>query len=375
MILLAALLAQAAGAAAAAPPDVVVPARPLAELRADWEACLAGRCTPQEEMRRALNYAEAQVVGGDYPGGWQTLRTAKHRNLRYAEALPVQVATVVKASARLAGLNGQPLGSRVGMIDGVDSLKKGLDSDDARVLEARLDIADAFVPEGRIDAALNQYRRVEQAAREAGLPAVVALTQYRYAVLLTGLGVADGGHMYLPDARRALARIVASPDPAMAPYRDSARLVQLNLVPAPKRLAAVDAMLPTLTPVPPDQPVLAYAPAVDLRWLVADQPPPGEVQQWADVAFRIKPDGRVVDVAATARSPHLPQPWLDAAARTIGERRYLPLQLPADDPGVRHVARATFVFDVASATGTKLAASSDLPRVDIVDMGEPIARR
>ena len=357
--------------------DVVVTARPIGELRIDWEACLAGRCTPQHEMRRALVYAEAQVMAGDYRGGWATLRTAKGRNWRYAETLPVPVARVVKASARLAGLNGQPLASRVGMIDGVDALKKGLESEDARVLVARLDIADAFIPEQRVDAALDQYRRVEKDARDAKLPAVAAMARYRYAMLLTGLATTESGRdrdgtYYGTDARRELARIAASDDPAMAEYRDSARLVALNFLPERKRLAAVDAVLPTLAPRPADSLVLAYAPAIDLRRVVVGQSSAGEAQQWADIAFRIAPNGRVTDVVPIKRSSHLAQGWLDRVTKAIGERRYVPLQLPPDDPGVRHAARVTFVLDETSATGSRLAQRNAQARVDIVDLGELI---
>ncbi len=377
MSLLLALLMQAAPAAPSTTADIVVTARPIKELRADWQACLAGHCMPTQEIARALALAEAQVREGDYPGGWATLRKAKNRNLRYAETLPVPVARVVRASARLAGLNGQPVVSRVGMIDAVDALKKGLDNEDARVLVARIDIADAFVDEQRIDAALDQYLRVEKTARAAALPAVAAMARYRYAMLLTGLSTSSSGGrgLYLADARRELARIAASDDPAMAEYRDTARLVALNLLPEKKRQAAVDDLMPALTPRAADSLVLAYAPAVDLSRKVVAPPPPGEAQQWADIAFRIAPTGRVTDVAPIARSPHLADGWLDAATKALGERRYVPLALPPGDPGVRHAARVTFVSDEAVKTGSRMAVASDQARVDIVDLGELVAPR
>lgn len=349
--------------------EVVVRARPLGDLEADWRACLSSGCAPREEIARALALIEAEVRAGDYRGGWGTARTAKRRNLRYADTLPVPVAQVVRAAARLADLNGEPEAARVGMIDTADTLRKGLNSTDERVLLARLDIGDAFVSESQVEFALNQYSRVARAAQKLGKGAIAAEARFRGAALMTWLS--DGQPAYRADARTALKALAESDDPAILPYRDLARLLAINLLPSRKQAAAVDALLPGLTPTTPGQPVLAWAPRVDFRRM-APSMSASDYQQWADLGFRIGRDGRVVDVSPLRHSSHLDATWLAAVVQTFSQRRYVPVALAADSPGSSRVARITFVADSGSQTGSGLVTRASSPRIDIVDLG-PIA--
>lgn len=359
--------------------EVIVTARPLSALRADWEQCLRAGCPPRVEMDRAMAYAEGQLISGEYRGSWRTLRITKQRNMRYAETLPLDVARIARASSRMANLNGEPVMSRVNAFETVGALRRGLLSSDARILMAKLDIGDAYIPDGKVDFALAKYASIAKEAMRAKKPAVVADATFRRAVLFTALTAFQP--MYRSSARKAINQLIASADPAFASYRDPARLVAINLMPARQQKGALETMVASLTPRAPDDLLLAYAPPLDPSKLVVESPDRNAAQQWADIRYEITADGRVRNPTTVRASPDFPGFLSKAAATSLMERRYAPLTLPAGSTDVVHYARYTFVFDpVASGTRedgsiSRVPKSDNTPRVDVFDLGTELVRR
>lgn len=377
LALVAILAAQAAGPPIDEPSvdgEVVVVARPLKDLASDWQACIDRGCPPKVEMDRAMAYAEAQLSAGDYGGSWRTLRTTKQRNMKHAEGLPLDVARIARATSRMADLNGEPPVARYNATETVAALRAGLTSADGRILLAKLDIGDAYVPERKFDFALAQYARVSREAKQKGLMPLVAEAEYRRAALLVGLSQDEP--KYRSSARRALDGIITSGEPAMQGYRDMARLTAINLLPEKKQQAAMLAVIPTLAPTSADKLLLVWAPPIDFEKLVVTPPARNAPQQWLDVRYRIAADGSVHDVAPARQAPHLDPVLRDAAVQSLGERRYARVAIAADDTGPVRYARYTFVLDTAPAkVGFRIPGKAKRPRADVFDLGTQLARR
>jgi hypothetical protein len=349
---------------------VITAQRPEASAAA-LAACLARHCSPKEDIAASLTHAEDQFVAGDYKGSRTTLLAARHRNSKYAAELPVEVSDLHRANARLASVSGLIDPARIGSIDAVDALKKGLSGDDVRVFAQRLEVGDAMAKEGRLDGALLHYRWVATKARRAHLPAVEGMALFRSAVLLSA--VASVAPRARPDAQRAIERIENNPDPAFAPYRNGVRLMRVRLANAKDKDIALQKAIAQMEPEDSDQPTLAYAPAIDMQDAVYGAAVGDDTPQWADVSFWIAPDGTVKDIDTVRQSDHLNGQWLEVATRALRQRRYLPLKGAADAPGVMRVERYLFVSDKQSPTGSRMTFRANKRRVDIVDL-TPVAK-
>lgn len=376
-MLLALLLAQAAQAPAATPPaqeggTVVVVGRRLQDTEKALADCLARRCPPKEDIDRSLAHAEAQLIAGDYRGSRRTLLAARGRNKRYAATLPVDVADLHRANARLAYLNGMLDSGRIGIFDIVDSLKAGLARDDERIMAARLEVGDAFAKAGRFEAALSHYAWVRRLARDGQMPLAEGMALFRRAALLSTMASVERG--YESSAKKAVAEVMRSRDPVWAPFRNGLRAVPAVLVREKDRTAALATAIGSMEPQPADRPQLLYAPPIDLSG-VGFGAAPGDDTQWADVGFRIARDGTVEDVRVTRRSERLQDSWLAAATRALHGRRYAPLALPPGEPGAARLERYSFVSDLVGDVG-RIKVRSSTRRVEVLDLtAEPLRPR
>lgn len=361
--------AQAAPAQTGPGRDVVVTARPLASYRADVEACIARHCPPKQEIAASLAYAQAQLLAGDYAGSRSTLLKARGRNARFAAELPVDVSDLHHANARLADLNGRPETARIGMFDVVSALEAGLPDDDSRVMAARLIVGDEFAKAGRLYGALSHYRWVEKLSRQANIPLVVGMAKFRSAALLATIASVDPGFQIR--ARRAADDILRASDPDWAVFRNGMRLVPVYLARRDKQPALLDAAIASLEPQTAEAVQLVYRPQIDLA-KVGEEAARGDADtQWADVGFRIAPDGRVADVAVLRRSERLPDRWLAPALESLRGRRYAPLRLPPGSPGLTRMERYSVVSDLVAIKGTLMPVRASVRRVDIMDLSEP----
>lgn len=351
---------------------IVVVGRRLADTERALAACIARQCPPKEEIDASLAHAENQFLAGDYPASRRTLLAARKRNAKYAKDLPIDVSDLLRANSRLAILNGMPTAGRINTIDTLDVLKGGLPADDPRVLMQRLSVGDVFAKQGRFEASRDIYGTVEKQAHKAGLPMVEGLAMLRTAVQYTALAAVDA--RYKDSAKAAIARIRATTDPALAPFRDSMPTLERNVALGGKVHDAEKAMLaktPSAERV--NRAILVYAPPIKL----ADQSRSNsttvfvggdDTPQWIDVAFWIAPDGSVRDIDVARQSDNAKGQWIELVKKALAGRLYRPLALGANDPGLRRIERYSLFYDRAFATGSRVSTRSPLPNIEVTDL-------
>lgn len=381
MPLLAIALLQAV-AAAAPPPDpapnlagdktIVVVAPRTSNTAKALADCIARACSPKDEIDASLAHAESQFLAGDYVASRRTLSKARKRNGGYAKALPVDVSDLVRASGRLASLNGQVDTARIMSIDTLDILKDGFGAKDERVLMQRLLVGDAMVRDLRFDAARGIFNRVAREAAATGQKTVEGHALLRIAAVYAALASVERG--YAPRARSAIARITRTDDPALAPFREVAATLEQRFASGPEALAAAKAEVASLPQrTRSTVATLVYAPPIDLPkarqnqstivTLTGDNEP-----QWIDVAFRIDAEGLVRDVDVVRQSDNAGGKWLDLVEQSITGRVYRPLALAQGAPGLARVERYSLVYDVASGKDTRMRIRSNRPRIEVTDL-------
>ncbi|WP_150131769.1 MULTISPECIES: hypothetical protein [Sphingomonas] len=355
------------------PPSIVVTGERLSTLRDELAACIARQCPPPEEIKRSLALAETQFIAGDYAKSRGTLLKARGRNARHAAQFPTDVADLHRATALLSNVNGFPDPARIGAIDAVDALKKGLPDNDPRIFMERLHVGEAFAREGRLIGALDHYDWVAKGAKSAGLPDIEGQAMLRSAVLLAAVGSMI--KRFEPAARRAADAILARPEPAFLPYRNGVRVLRAQLAPKREREAAVRTAMRQIEPDPNAKgPLLIYGPPIDMQdavfGTVANDTP-----LWADVAFHIAPDGRVTDVETLRSAEQVDERWVEIATRGLRDRRYAPSTIPAG--GLARVERYSFVADFVPFGRSRDSLRSRIPvrssqrRVEVIDISLP----
>lgn len=374
MMTVALMLALVVQTAAPAPDQekaIVVTGRRLADTERALKDCLARRCPPKEDIAATLAHAEAQFMAGAYPEARQTLGASRGRNARHARDLPVDVANLTRAYAKLTSIDGRADLSRTIDIDTIDALKSGLSANDPRVLMQRLNNGDHYAKLGRMQAAVEVYDTVARQARAASLPLVEGHAMLRAAVLYGAL--AGVVHSYRSDSRKRIARIERTTAPELAPFRNAAALLKAQLAAYDGDKTAIDKAVATMNATPASAPVLLSAPPIDMVEELADAPLSQRTggsyrPQWVDVSFWIAPDGSVRDIQQIRESETLSGDWPVRAKRALAKRRYAPLALDPTSPGVLRVERYLQVSDVAPVTGSRIAQRSSSKRIEIVDL-------
>lgn len=350
---------------------VVVTSKRIEDTERDLKACLARKCPPKEDMAASLAHAENQFLIGDYGSARDTLSASRGRNARFAETYPVEVADVTRAHARLTSLDGQPEWARAITISALDALKKGLPRDDARVLLQRLENGTQYARAGRIIAADDVYQTVEKQALAAGLPEVRGYAMLRSAILYGALS--QRYPQYRGAADKRIKRIETTTEPALAPFRDAAARLKIQLAGDRGDTAAVEAALAKVPPQTSRKPLLIYGPPIE--------PDPREVagvpqtesniisrdSGWVDVGYTITGQGRVEDVEILRKSDDMKGDWFERAKKALVGRRYAAIALEAGDPGLYRVERFSFVRDMVMDTKSRVALRS-AGRVETVDL-------
>ncbi|KQN15718.1 hypothetical protein QP178_09060 [Sphingomonas aurantiaca] len=378
VLLQAAVSSQAAAPAPVAPAHsadgegktIVVVGRRVEDSARALAACIARQCPPKEEIDASLAYAEDQFLAGDYPEAQRTLAKARGRNMRYKRELPVEVGDLLRASGRMLAVNGQRDAARITAIDSLDALKSGLPSTDRRIFIQRLAVGDAFAKEGRFIAARDVYNKVANQAAAAGDVRVKGYALFRIAGLYTS--IAPLVPAYRQTAFDSLRRIDETTEPDLAPFRDAAKFLRCRL-----QGTGVNAGRDCIAATNTDRvskAELIYAPPIDLNNWRQENPSTvarlhGEATpQWADVAFRVAPDGTVRDIDTVRTSTNVDAGWMKLVTDALGERRYRPLQRAPSDEGLRRIERYSIVYDVVSMKGTRIRARSSVPHIEILDL-------
>lgn len=373
--------------------DVVVTGQRLSETERALKACIARKCPVEEDIAATLRHAENLFVAGRYQQARNTLYAGRDRTRRFAKTYPVAVSTVTRAIATVSAHLGEPEPYQLSTIDTLDVLKAGLSRDDARVLAARIEVADMYGRLGRFEVADETYLSVANRARELDLVHVQGKAELRRASLYSGYA-ANEPSSYASGESEAIARILANPDPRYRVFVQAARVLQ-----ARARLRAGDSK--PLDSVLADlrregatkRPVLVYAPPINLirdsargAYLRANQdsgigtsaPVLNEYarlplrlydDQWVDVSFYVAPDGHVTDVGILRGSTKLESDdWVKPILGSIALRRYLPLDRDATDPGVLRVERYTLTSLTEVRTGSHIPQRSPEPRIETLDL-------
>jgi len=401
-----ALIAIVAAAPAVAAPDdkpastVVVTGVRLRDSERALKECVARKCPVEEDVAATLAHAENLFVAGRYGEARNTLLAGRGRTRRFAKDYPVAVSKVTRAIATVSAHLGEPESYQLSTIDTLDVLKAGLPRDDARVLEARVEVASMFARLGRVEAAEQTFRAVAARARELDLIRIQGFAELRMAVLYEQLAEGDPG-IYEKAARDAVAAIVNNPDPRYAVFVKAARVLEARKLARKGDAKAFDAVLADVRSIgATDQPVLVYAPPIEqLREAIrgayqginnsgpeqsdrftagAGVPSLTEYSrlplqlfddQWVDVGFYVTPDGRTADIGILRTSPKIEtESWVKPIFKSIALRRYLPLNRDPSDPGILRVERYTLTSLMEERIGTRIRQRSPEPRLEVLDL-------
>lgn len=393
-ILAAASLATSSGAAVAqdrpaAPPaahdaqpsDVVVTGVRLKDSAAALRDCLARRCPPKEDIAATLAHAENEFVAGDYHAARQALTASVGRNRRYGKQYPIEVSDLLRANSRIAASLGEGGDFLFSAIEVVRILKAGLPPDDYRVLGARIEQADAYAKSRQVETALNIYDDVIARAHKLNLPWVEGFARLRQAGMLWALTDA-GVTQYTADMNRALDSLIAEKDPRLAPYALGARLLKARFAAKHGDATAIDRMMADYRRLAgaSNRPVLLYSPAIAQNPAhamrlegggenLSQMPVDNFDNQWVDISFWIAPDGHVTDAGVLRQSDKLSGYWVKPIVTSIAGRRYAPLAMDRNDPGLLRVERYTFTARwTTDVTGTHLRQREPVPQIEMVDL-------
>ena len=359
--------------------EVVVTARPLSATADALARCLARSCPPDQDIDATLAHAENLFVAGEYKDARTAMLASIRRNGRHAKAHPVAVADLHRANARVAAHLGEPDAPRQGMTASLLALKSSLSPTDYRVLAQRVELADSLLRGGRLSSALRSYREIGRDAARAGQPRVEGYARMRLAVIYAAL-VDAGSVEYRSSARAAVAWFDGTTGPDLEPFRIAARLLTARSAIDKGDLSAIDRlaarpaaeggrpMLLFQPPVMPRAPGRAYNSGMS----AGGQAMIDVDDQWADVSFRITPEGRVADVAVLRESVGLQRSWLDPYLAAIAGRRYTATADPSA-PVLSRVERYTRTALWGALKGTRIRVRTDERRVVVLDLTDDVA--
>lgn len=360
-------------------PDIVVTGMSLKDAKAALAACIAQRCPPDKDIDATLAVAETQFVAGDYKDARQTMLKSIGRNKRFASAYPVPVSDLLRANSRVAAHLGEQNDYFSGALDVVSALKAGLPDDDRRLLGARIELADAFAKTGRLNDAIELYQKVARRAHALKQPRFEGFALLRIAtVYAAASNLRDDA--YYSAAIGAIDALMVNPDPALAQFAQSAKLLKMKLAVRRGDTGAVERLIAEYRGTSSATPVLLYAPKIELtdRGLQPNDPvrnpsdplnrsPLDTVDdQWVDISFEVQPDGKVGELEVLRKSDKLSGDWVKPILTAISGRRYAPLA--ANSGAAFRVERYTFTAAWTTETGTRIRMRAPVPRIEMVDL-------
>ncbi len=364
---------ESASGSAALPRDLVVIGRRASNSERVLAACIERSCPPDQEIEATLLHAEDLFLAGEYQRARSVLLKGRRRNNRFGERFPLALADLNRANARLASLNGLTDSARIGTVDTLTILRRGFGKQDTRVLVQRLEVGDLFARQGRERAATDVYAAVEKQARDAGLRWIEGLAMFRTAALYGA--IASVQPSYRSSARRAAARISATSDADMEPFRQGVLLMQAKLAALDGKDGDMERIIAALKATPATQPMLVDAPPIDypplgIRDLArANKLHGGDVRPcWIDVGFWVAQNGTVRQPSVLRRSCHAEDDWIEPVLTALRGRRYAPLAIPADHPGVARIERFSLIHDRQREKGSRVPSRTAAGRIERVDL-------
>ena len=356
------------------------------------DQCRQGRCTPLRDAQASIAWAEAQFRDGKYVAAKAVLRGAAERNKRHAATDPKPVSAIYEAYATVAWQEGDQDVYRDATAARVRTLRDNLPADDVYVRGAALALGDMWL---RVRQPLEAQRAYEQAERDAvasGHGDVALRARLARAGVRRLFGDRAGAAALLASAdtlpgagepsRRATIRATASRLAAGATARGGSG----------DDAAGVDRVAAEVGQAGMAQPVLVWAPPYPLDasdgargvgrsatgglggLVVADGPRGSDLDgiRWADIAFRILPDGRTADVEVLRGSTD--RGWTAPYLTQIVGRRYATRPAGTDDPAAARVERFTLRANYAVPIGSLIRRRAGPGKLEILDLSDGVAR-
>ena len=300
--------------------------------------CAERPCSTQEDVRRSIAHAEALFARGKYSEARAVLSDALSRQRGNARAFPRLVAALYEASATVNLHLGDMGRYRTAIIAQGRTLRENLPEDDPQVLLTKVELGEFWLKQRQSSEARRQFESAAQSYARRGEARLSALCYLRVVARDIGLGSFSA-------AEKRLEIIARSPEAAHPSVRLVSAVMVARLAAGRGRDVDVDALVATLRAEPSATPVLVRSGKLPFE---AEEPSPmvlGEQMpdtgrtspQWADVAFMIGHDGRVSDVEVLRGSRHAS--WVEPYTAEIADRRYVPPNLPAGQPGIYRIER------------------------------------
>ena len=368
--------------------DIVVTGQSLRQTETALQECVARRCPVDQDVAATLRHAENQFVAGKYKDARTTLLASVRRNKKADKQYPVLVASLYRANGRVAAHLGEGESYRLSTISSLDALRSGLPDNDPRVIAQRVEIGDMFANIGRIDAAIGVYNQVVRDAHAANLPGIEGPARLRIANIK--VQAAQGSTLASNAAREAIAELdllSQESNTALAPYRFVAKLLKARLYARHGDSGPFDTLIAELRTRPAlSSPVLLDAKPINLddrtqvrksldqntlltQSMTASIPTGDFEDQWIDVSFLIKADGTVSDADVVRQSKETVGPWSSAVLSSINSRRYAPVSLAPNEPGLLRVERYTYTATIQDvSTESRMRTRGTTPRIEMMDL-------
>lgn len=362
---------------------IVVTGKRLSETHDALSACIARACPVQEEVRATLAHAENEFVAGDYRAARRTLRAGLSRNRRHAAREPGAVADLQRANARTAQHLGFDDSYRLGLISSMETLSRAFGREDRRTLVARVEVGDSLVAVGKYGAARDMYDSVADRATRAGDARLHGFALLRRASLDTQLAMDERRIANSRAEPESLTELLALTAPDQRIFVDAGQILRARLAAGSGNDDYVDTIIACVRTTNADTPILIHSPAIDLNQQraamalkgssVIPQPSPQPARlamegNWADFGFWVLPDGTVSEADVLRTGSSLEGNWTPKVLQSLAGRRYLPLALPADHPGLYRVERYTHTSPMMKATGSHIVFRSPLATLARLDM-------
>jgi hypothetical protein len=405
----------------------VVIGQRITDAEEQLKKCLARRCRPDEDIDATLRLAETQLLAGKYRNARTTLLKSLSRNRDEAKAYPIPVSDLYRANGKVAanlGLDKDYYSSTFGIYR---TLKYGLPPDDHRKYTAEMEIAEMMFRTRGHQRARYYYEKIAREARQDGRGDIAAIAELRSAIRHLPPGSAmqlneinrianlQDKSMSAPilQAKLALARMAYEKGDEKTAQAIQNELVEFDikrpiLIYSPsyemvaREIDTGSEFSYGLAPPPPitgdgssggggggaGPGALASAPAGGdpnglqsstrgsitsiialARWSTTKRIPQNYDDMWADVAFRITPEGKVSDAKIVRSKGNLH--WTKPLMTSIAMRRYTAGR--PGDPSSTRTERYTYTAGYEIQTASRTPQRSPKARVEFIDLSDVAA--
>lgn len=367
MVLLASAAAMMQSATNAVPPQppIIVTGRRLRANERALADCIERVCATDEDVDASLAHAEDLFVAGNYDAAQAITKASLKRNRDKAVAYPVAVSDLQRANARIGAHRGSKFDFRNSTYGIRNALRSGLPIDDPRLVWAELEIAEMLVSIGSMNGARGLYAKADRGALAIGRPDLSALARLRWAWK-------DHTAGRRTDARRRIGVIANLLDPRQRTPRLAARILLARLDRANSKFESSDALIRELASLKGSKPILIFAPPIDPAEAAATYTnrklerltDEDSGEQWLDIGFWIRPDGRTKDVEILRRSGR--SSWSGPILASISARRYAAAG-GIEGLGAFRVERYSLTNFPVFDSGTRMKIPGP-PRIEMLDL-------